>query len=129
MRDMKAELGLSGDDFWPRVPIVKVSGDSSARPMTLANEEATIKSWQSIAVLEASVIKNFIIGFRVGDNMQFLRFSIKFTQAGRFGMRIGNEDVEFFIIPPLLLRPDNLYLELVTVTSIDDPNFAGLPVY
>ena len=119
MRDAKAELGLGGDNNWPRLFFVPVNGVEGAG--------SEIGDWHSIAVLEVEPPDaRFQVGFKNGRNAQRLRVPVD-TESGRFGMRIGEGDVEFFALP---LDPDaEVVLRLVVVTEEGDPLFAGLPVY
>lgn len=122
MRDMKAEKGLGGDSNWPHISFVSVPG--------VKGTGGVIGEWHTIAVLEAQPLHfdtgSFQIGFKNGHNAQRLRWFIE-TFDGKFGMRIGSEDVEFFAIP--FLHDREILLRLVEVTTEDDPKYADLPLY
>jgi hypothetical protein len=59
--------------------------------------------------------------------MPILNVPVELTTDGLFAMRISNEPVNFFIIPQDLHT--NYSLELVELTSIDDPVYKEVAVF
>lgn len=91
-----------------------------------AQGEEVVQSWQRIAVLEASPDIDVFFGFKIGDHAQFMNTPVQ-TDNGKFGARIGDGDVSFFVIPKdMESRP---LLRLVAITDIDDPKYSDLPLY
>jgi hypothetical protein len=124
LRDIKEERGWNGDDNWPTVGHVFVPGDETAQPLTSEGGVATIQSWHRVAVLQVSPPDTPIcIGFKSGSTMQFLSHACIFAY-GRWGMRVGDGDVEFTAIATNLTTP--VSLTLVTVTTDDDREYAEL---
>lgn len=132
MQDVKQQLGLGGDHNWPHMPIVKIQGDPSARTWKTGAQGGVIESWHTVAVLRVVSRYNerFKVGFKNGNNMQNLNHIIE-SKNGPFGMRIGDGDVEFFVIPDdaWSASPQKLSLEVIELTTEDDPAYADLPLY
>jgi hypothetical protein len=126
MRDLKADFDLTSPDNWPHLPIVAVPGDSSA-------VEWPPEAWSGIVVLKVSPPDaDFLIAFKNGGNMQYLRRAFSPGEYGQedglFGMRRGPGDVEFTVLPPALTWGDELKLEMVELTTIDDPKYPNLVI-
>jgi hypothetical protein len=130
MKDIKTIQNLAGDEHWPTIPVVTVPGDSLAPSMpngiTQMEGEETVQSWQRIAVLEVTPVAEVYWGFMAGDHMQFMNVAVQ-LQNGRFGVRVGDGEVRFFVIPKDL--KSRLKLKLVEVAAIDDPTYLDLPLY
>lgn len=133
MKLRKIEHKLEGDKYWPKLPIVHVQGSSSAQeiPQGASQPEAeeVIRSWQQAAVLRVTPADSkALIGFWIdAGHCQYLNEPVETTEAGLFAMRIGKDDVDFFIVPQD--HQTNYQLELVEVTSIDNPKYAPVPLY
>ena len=130
MKDMKKDKNLIGPENWPKIPIVEIKGVKEAKKldskMSMEEGEKVLKSWEDIAVLKASPDIPFYVGFIAGNHSQFLKYDTE-TAGGMFGMRVGPEDVKFFILPKDLKTEMNL--ELVEMTAIDNPKYQDLPLY
>lgn len=130
MRDIKSKLNVASDDFWPFMPIVNIPGNKEAQNIpegaTQQQAEAVIKTWQKIAILEVTPDIEVYVGFISGEHSQFLNVTVQ-KQDGKFGMRLGHQDISFFVIPKdLKSRPT---LKLVEIASIDEPKYTDLPLY
>ena len=127
MKEIRYRNGSSDGGNWPRILVVAVQGDSGARRWNAAGAS---ESWPSVVVLEVTPHSaNFMVGFRNGSNMymQLLQVPV-LTVGGKFGIRIGKEDVELFVIPTVLAtRPRTL--EVVEITTETNPFYADLPLY
>lgn len=66
------------------------------------------------------------INVTVIDHAQFMNTPVQ-TDKGKFGARIGDGDVSFFMIPKDL--ESQPLLRLVAITDIDDPKYSNLPLY
>lgn len=128
MRNVKIENGLDGPANWPVIPNVKVAGNPEAKAYTSdpETEESVIRSWEQVAVLEVQPDEPCTVGFRSGEHMQRLAHPIE-TQDGRFGMRIGKENVEFLVIAED--PTTHLELRVVEITDQNDPTYKNLPLY
>jgi hypothetical protein len=87
-----------------------------------------VEDWQTVAVLEVQPPEGvgFLVAFKNGGNMQRNQTPVQ-MRNGRFGMRVGPEDVEFYalaIAPALQVE-----MRLVEVTTIDNPDYSDLPLY
>lgn len=133
MKLRKIELKLEGDVHWPKLPIVHVDGLSSAKeiPQGASQPEAeeVIRSWQQAAVLRVTPADGrALAGFWLdADRCQYLNQPVETTADGLFAMRVGKENVDFFIIPQD--HQTNYQLELVEVTGIDNPKYDNVPLY
>src|SRR3990172_637726 len=130
MKDMKKEKNLIDKKHWPKIPIVKVEGIKGAKKLAsgLSMEEGKkiVVSWKDIAVLKVFPKTSFYLGFIVGTHCQFLKYDTE-TENGMFGMRIGDEDVFFFVLQKNLVT--EMKLELVEMTKLDNPKYKDLPLY
>lgn len=130
MRDIKKEKNLIGKENWPKIPIVKVEGIKSAKrlgpDLSMKEGKKIVVSWKDIVVLKVSPEIPFFLGFIVGSHCQFLKFNTE-TENGMFGMRIGGEDVSFFVLSKDLETEINL--KFVEMTKIDNPKYKDLPLY
>lgn len=130
MKDIKTTQNLAGDEHWPTISVVTVPGDSSSPSMpegvTQTEGEKTVQAWQRIAVLEVSPAAEVYWGFMAGDHLQFMNVPVQ-LKDGKFGARVGDGEVKFFIIPKDLVS--RLQLKLVQVTTINDPAYLELPLY
>jgi hypothetical protein len=130
MRDIKTEQSLAGDEYWPIIPMVTVSGDSKASAIpvdaTQPEGEKVIQTWQRVAVLEVTPAAQVYLGFVAGDHMQFMNVLVELVD-GKFGVRVGDGQVKFFIIPQDL--KSRLELKLVEVTDMSNEKYSTLPVY
>lgn len=130
MKDIKTLNNLAVDEYWPMVAFVTVEADTPARQVpagaSQAEAEEVVQSWQRVAILEVSSEIEMYFGFKVGGHAQFLNVPVE-TENGLFGARVGDGDVEFFVLPTdLKSRPS---LRLVEVASVDDPKYETLPIY
>lgn len=130
MRNVKLEQHLDGDEHWPFLAFVTVPGNTAASPIPAGSSqpeaEAIIQSWESIAVLRVKPSVEVYFGFKIVDHAQFLNVPIV-TQDGKFGVHVGDSDIDFFVFAKdMRTRPS---LELVEITSINNPDYADLPLY
>ena len=127
---MKKEKDLINKKYWPKIPMVNVQGIKGTKEhkpgMSMEEGRKVLVSWKDIAVLKASPEIPFYLGFIVGVHCQFLKFDTG-TKNGMFGMRVGPEDVTFFVLPKDLKTEMNL--GLVEMTDIDNPKYKDLPLY
>ncbi len=133
MKLRKIELGLEGDEYWPKLSIVHVPGTADAAPIpTDTNQPETeeiIKSWDKAAVLKVTPADGgALIGFWASSEAcQYLNVPVETTKDGLFAMRIGGSDVDFFALPQD--HTMNYSLKLVEVVSIDDPKYSHVALY
>jgi hypothetical protein len=113
---------------WGVIPTVFMLGDPGARPSSDDPEEhrQVVKSWRRVVIMEAS--PNILVrpGFRtITGQMHFHNTPI----AGRFGMRLGREDVEFFCVP--VKNRDQVELQVKEVVDISNPrtDLDHIPLY
>jgi len=131
MKDIKAQKGWDGDPYWPQLGMVTVTGDDLAiafpAGVSQPEGEKIVQAWTKVAVLKTNPNVPVYWGYMVGgEHAQFLNQPVV-TSEGRFGVRVGNGDVTFFVIAvDLKARPS---LELVDVVDINDPKYAELPLY
>ncbi|MEK7447788.1 MAG: hypothetical protein AAB632_03310 [Patescibacteria group bacterium] len=130
MRDMKKDKNLINKKHWPKIPIVKIKSIEGAKKLTsglsMEEGEKIVVSWKDIAVLKVSPKTPFYLGFMVGSHCQFLKYDTE-TENGMFGMRIGGENVSFFVLPKDL--ETEMRLELVEMVKIDHPKYKNLSLY
>lgn len=130
MKDLKTEQDLAGDRHWPTIPIVTVPGDNSAPAIpegaTQPEGEKVVKAWQRVAVLEVLPASEVYWGFMAGDHVQFMNVPVRLLNS-RFGVRVGNDEVKFFIIPRDMVS--RLQLRLVKISTTDDPEYQEPPLY
>lgn len=128
MKNYKIEYNIGGDENWPdiaRVLVKGIAGQNSASEIEDNSErEEVIQSWKNVAVMKATSDKpmNFYIGFLKDKKCQYLKH--EFTTNLYFGMRVGPEDVNFFVLPTNF--QDRISLELVEITTEDDPKYSEL---
>ncbi len=138
MRDMRAERGLGDPKYWSELPSIALPGEPDAEPL-LSNPDAdvgaVIDSWKQAAVfrissppLPVTSWPAFYVGwYDANGSLHRLGVPVGLDQWGHFAMRIGHEDVQFFIMP---LNPTaRLEWELVGVYDIDDPDMTDVPLY
>ncbi|MEX2209973.1 MAG: hypothetical protein WD603_01565 [Patescibacteria group bacterium] len=138
MRDMKAEHGLGDPKYWPELPSITVPGDPDATPWPKdpdADVGAVIDSWTKAAVFVVcrpayGPFPSFYVGWRSsGGSMHRLSIPVEVDRFGAFAMRIGHEDVTFFVIP--LDPATRIHWGLQGVYDIDgpDPELIDAPLY
>jgi hypothetical protein len=131
MRDIKTEQNLATDEYWPTMPIVLVPGDAQAQAMadgaTQEQGEQAVQSWQRVAVLKVVPAAAVYWGFMSGTHSQFMNVPVELDGSGAFGVRVGDGEVSFYIIPVDLQT--RLKLELVEITDISNPHYQNLPLY
>ena len=134
MKLRKIELGLEGDEFWPKLSIVHVPGVPQAAPipaagMDQAEAEKVIRSWDKTAVLKVTPADGgALVGFwAASDACQYLNVPVETTKDGLFAMRIGGSDVDFFALSQN--HKTNYVLELVEITGIENPKYSHIAVY
>lgn len=130
MKDIKSFHDFAIDEYWPFMPFVDVKATILAQAIpesaSQTQGEKVVQTWQQVAILETSPDIEVYFGFKVGGHAQFLNIPIE-TKDNMFGVRVGDGDVSFFVIPTdLKSRPT---LRLVEITPIDNLMYAGLPLY
>lgn len=130
MRNIKIEKQFVGHEYWPNVAFVDVKGIPEAeefpRDVSEEEEEKVIQGWKNIAVLKVTPDVPFKFGYTVGEAFHYLKETIE-SEEGMFGVRVGNGDVRFFVLPVAL--DQDLSLELVEITSEDDLKYSDLSLY
>lgn len=130
MKDIKVAQDLAGDEHWPTIPMAVIAGDESARAIpegaTQPEGEETVQTWQRVAILEVVPKAKVYWGFMVGTHAQFMNVPVELDD-GKFGVRVGDGEVSFFIIPEDLTS--RLELKLVGITLTTDPAYRDLPLY
>jgi hypothetical protein len=130
MKDVKTQLNLAGDEYWPTMPVVTIPSDGSGAAIpveaTQPEGEKIVQTWQRVAVLEVVPATKVYWGFMAGDHLQFMNVTVE-LQEGKFGARVGDGEVKFFIIPQDL--KSRLELKLVEVTDINNAKYSSLPLY
>jgi len=132
MQDIKTKHTWQSDSFWTKIGHVRVPGDPTAAPLSIGvtqvDGEKTVKTWQRVAVLRARPSKGVMIGYITDDgaHINYLNEIIE-TEEELFGMRVGNGDVTFFLLPrnPKM----DTQLELVEVVEQNDARYPTLPLY
>lgn len=130
MINYKVKHNLTGSENWPNFSTVFVEGNPEAQDVSSAEsseeKERIIQSWDNIAVLKATAEKptDFYFGFYNQAVISYLKH--EFTTDLEFGVRIGSEDINFFVIPKEWGSP--MELELVEKTKEDDPKYEDLIV-
>lgn len=132
MRDLKTEKQLAGDEFWTKIPLIVVPGDPTAKafPEGVSQEagEKIVQTWNRIAVLKVSPVDvPALFGFMAGDHVQYMNVPVETDKDGRLGVRVGDGDVRFFLLPQDHKQP--LTMELVEVAEQDNPNYQTMPLY
>jgi hypothetical protein len=130
MKNIKLEKGLLGPDWWKRCIAVAVPGARDADPLPpdipKEEKEKIIQGWKTVAVLQGDASKPFWVGFLAGDEVWILKYEVE-TLDGKFGMRIGGDEVRFFATDPAL--ENSIQLSLVEIVQEDDSRYADLPLY
>lgn len=130
MRNVKLEKNLSGDEYWPHMATLTVTGSTSAKiiePGTVQPElENIIQSWDEIAVLQVTPTVEFYFGFLADGQAQYLNVPIE-AEDGKFGVHIGDKDSTFVVFAKDMKT--NLTLELIDRVDINDSRYASLPLY
>ncbi len=131
MIDIKTRNNWQGDAFWTKVGHVTVPASGGATIPVGADQleaEKTVQTWHKVAVLRARPCRGVFIGYitKGEPHISYLNELIE-TQEELFGMRIGDNDVTFF----LLARDPktDTCLELVEVVEQNDARYATLPLY
>ncbi|MEK7649995.1 MAG: hypothetical protein AAB367_03520 [Patescibacteria group bacterium] len=131
MKNTKLEKKLLGREWWKGSKVLSVAGVLGA-PMFSSNmtdeeKEKIIQSWNTIAVIEANP-KNipFHIGFIREDDIWILKYPLE-TLDGKFGMRVGQNDLKLFGIH--ISVEEAIQLSLVEVVDEKDPRYSELPLY
>jgi len=130
MRNIKLEQNLAGDEHWPYMATLTVTGNPAAAPVptdaTQPELEEIIQTWDEIAVLKITPDIEALFGFIIDDHAQYLNIPIE-TEEGKFGVHIGDSDVTFFVFAKdTTTRPT---LELVERVSLNDERYETLPLY
>jgi len=130
MKNIKIEKNLVGDAWWRGAAMIEIKGDPSAAafPSNVSAEEKEkiIQSWKTVAVFKITKNIPFYIGFQSDNYIGFLKSLIE-TEDGKFGMRIGRDNVKFFAFDPKF--ENDLQLELSEITTEDNPSYLNLPLY
>ena len=128
MRNYKVEKKLFGSKNWKRIAMVFVNGIPSAPPLlpnaTEEENEEIIQSWNNILVMKATSDRpaEFYLGFYNKNVIEYLKH--KFETNLYFGMRIGPEDVNFFVFFKDLVSI--IELEVIEQTTIDNSKYSNL---
>lgn len=130
MKNIKIEKNLIGDKFWPAVSFVDVSGQPNTKkyPEGLSTQETekVIQTWENVAVLEVTPNIPFKFGYIHGNSIHYLTEVIE-TKDSKFAVRIGDDNVRFFVLPNSLDR--NISLKVLEITKEVNENYRDLPLY
>ena len=131
MKNVKIEKQLTGPEWWKSTFAVEVKGDPNAAdlPPGLSREEKkrVIQSWRTVAVLEIKPNgAPRYVGFISGTYLGVLKYPLE-TLDGKFGMRIGRGDVQFFAFDPNF--ENEIKLTLIEITKEGDPKYRDLLLY
>ncbi len=130
MKNIKIERNFVGRAWWKGTKTVNISGipeaDSFSSDLPEEEKEKIIQSWKTIAVLETKSSKPFQVGFIRGDEVWILKYPIK-TMNGKFGMRIGKDNLKFFAIDSTFQDP--IQLSPIEIVEEGDPRYSDLPLY
>lgn len=130
MRNIKLEQRLDGDEFWPVMATVTVTGNYLAAPITddmvQPQLEEVIQSWNEIAVLKITPAVECHFGFMIENHTQFLNTPVE-TEDGKFGVHIGDSDTTFLVFAKDMKA--KVKLELINRVDINDERYATLPLY
>jgi hypothetical protein len=131
MRNIKIEKSFVGHDYWPGVAFLDVKGKPEAKDFpkdgTEEEMEKVIQSWKDIAVLKVSPKIQFKFGYVQGNAFHYLKETIEVNDDGKFAVRVGDNDIRFFVLPSSL--DCDLKLELVEQTKENDKKYKDLPLY
>lgn len=123
MIDAKLTNGWTADSDWPQASAPRFLGD----PKAVGHP---VDEWDRIAVLRISERGARGGPFRIGcvwrAAVMFLRHPIETDPEGRFGMRIGPEEVVFFATDQGGMPVD---LACDEIARFEDPSYPDLPVY
>lgn len=128
MINYKLEKNLVGGINWPRVSMVSVQGIPVEPRLISSNteeeNEKIIQSWKNVVVLRATSEKptEFYLGFYNRDDVAYLKHEFKTNLD--FALRIGSDDINFFVFPKDLTA--NIKLKIVEQTKEDDPKYPDL---
>ena len=130
MRNIKLEKNLIGKEWWKGANTVHISGIEGLKPYSselsdMENEEI-MRGWQTVAVLEVKRDAPFQVGFFSKGAMWILKEPIA-TLDGKFGMRIGDGDVDFFAID--FIVQEAVQLTLLETVRENDLRYTDLPLY
>lgn len=107
---------------WSELPHVFVQGDKSAKSR---EEDPAMETWKRVAVMSINYAD---ASFRPGffNEVQRVPMFCKepHENIGRFGMRVGPEDVFFTI-----LADSYVELTLEGVYDMDDPSITEIPLF
>lgn len=137
MRNIK----LGEESSWPQLHFVRVAQAEHTAIVRMREARAqrdaliaahggrplTDSSSATVAVLEVQPTdRQFHVGFKNGENAQRLSAPVE-TLNGKFGMRVGDGEVEFFVIP--IDMNAEVRLRLVELTTDGDLRYENLPLY
>jgi len=129
MIDYKQKYNLAGNNLWPHIASVYVKGipnepDINHNELSDENEKI-IYSWKNVVVLKATSDHPtpFFVGFSHEKAMKYL--DLELTTDTSFALRIGVNDIRFFVIPKSNLS-EKINLEVVEITTEDNPKYADV---
>lgn len=128
MINYKIEKNLGEDEYWPDISFVLVRGVPEQESVSKINDsserEKIIQTWNNVAVMKATSDKptKFFVGFLKDKKCRY--FKHEFTTDMKFGMRVGPEDVNFFVLP--VDFEDKVKLEFVEKTTESNSKYADL---
>ena len=131
MIDIKTRNNWRGDTFWTKIGHVTVAGSGAAaiaKDATQPEAEKIIQSWHKIAVLRARPSQGVMVGYitRGMSHISYLNELIE-TEEELFGMRVGDDDVTFFLVPRD--PKTDTQLELIEVVEQNNIRYTTLPLY
>ncbi len=124
MINYKMKNNLGGNKHWPRFSTIFVEGISGEKKLESSDDEKTIQSWKNIAIMKATsrVSTKFQIGFYNIKEIVYLKHEFETNLI--FAMRIGPEDINFFVMPKDL--NENINLELIEITTENNLKYSDV---
>ncbi|EKE28847.1 MAG: hypothetical protein ACD_3C00003G0001 [uncultured bacterium (gcode 4)] len=128
MQNIKIIKNLIWESFWPHITsvLVKWIPEEKEIPSDLSTEEKEeiIQSWDNIAVLRVKCNNpvKFYFGFSNLSVIQYLKY--EFSTDMEFWVRVGPDDIRFFVFPVDL--ESEISLELIEITNENNDKYKDL---
>lgn len=113
--------------FWFWSSLVRSEGDKSLPPSSPKSPSKQWKTWRKVIKLrpQGDPTTHFSMGFKDAFGRVMISTAKRRVGDGPFGMRVGPEDCELFIVS----NEGLVGLEFVKYTNINDPAEAETPLY
>lgn len=114
------------DEAWPHIALP--SGTKLVFVAGVDGSDPNLQPGQTVAVLQIDRSDvPVLVGYNNGHNVQ-VRRGAELIEGGRFGLKVGSEDVNFFVLPEEQ-NVEPIGISLVEVTRYDDPKYPDLVVF